>query len=204
MSPRNPKEFEEIREKSKEKIIHAAFELFSTTGYWRSSISKIAKQAGISKGLMYNYFSSKEELLQAVVGKIVDVLQDFFNVDEKADPEEKMRQFFQKLFSYIENNSALMRMMIKIGLQVGHFEFVNKTSAIQYNLMIQKLESNLADLGFDDPKSEALLLGATIDGIVLQTLLLKEKDYPLAEIKEQLIQKYTHHQKPNSTQNQQS
>jgi len=106
MSPRNPKQFEEIREKSKEKIIYAAFELFSTVGYWGSSISKIAKQAGISKGLMYNYFSSKEHLLQAVVGKIVDIIQDIFNVDEKADPEEKMRQFFQTSYPFFHRRMS--------------------------------------------------------------------------------------------------
>ncbi len=196
MSPRNPSQFEEIREKSKEKIIYAAFELFSTAGYWSTSISKIAKQAGISKGLMYNYFSSKEHLLKAVVGKIVDIIQDIFNVDEQAQPEEKMRLFLDKLFNHIEKNRSLMRMMIKIGLQVGHFEFVNKTTTSQYNIMLQKLEDNLTELGFENPKDEAVFLGAAIDGIVLQSLLIGE-DYPLTEIKKDLLKRYTTHQKSN-------
>ena len=203
MSPRNPKQFEEIREKSKEKIIYAAFELFSTVGYWSTSISKIAKEAGISKGLMYNYFSSKENLLKAVIGKMVTIIADIFTLDDQASPEEKMHQFFNKLFSHIENNGSLMRMMLKIGLQVGHFEFVNKTMTTQYGAMINKIEVVLKDLNFDNPKNEALLLGATIDGIIVQSLLFGD-DYPLAEIKNELIKKYTTTQKSDSNQNTQS
>ena len=194
MSPRHPKKFEEIREKSKEKIIYAAFELFSTMGYWGTSISKIAKEAGVSKGLMYNYFTSKEHLLKAVIGKIVNIIQDIFNFDEQTLPEEKMLQFFKKLFDHIEKNGSLIRMMLKIGLQVGHFEFVNKTMTSQYHIMIQKIEDNLADLNFENPKEEAILLGATIDGAIVQSLLFGD-DYPLAEIKEQLTLKYTADQK---------
>ena len=196
MSPKNPNQFEEIREKSKEKIIYAAFELFSTLGYWSTSVSKIAKEAGISKGLMYNYFTSKEHLLKAVIAKIVDIIQDIFTVDEYANPEEKMRQFLDKLFRHIEKNGALMRMMVKIGLQVGHFEFVNKTMTTQYNLMIKKIEENLIDLGFVNAKSEAIFLGATIDGIILQNLLIGE-DYPLAEIKKDLIERYSNQKLPS-------
>ncbi len=191
MSPRQPKQFEEIREKSKEKILYAAFELFSTIGYWSTSISKIAKHAGISKGLMYNYFTSKEHLLRAVVDRIMNIINDVVSIDDKdLSPEQKMMQILDKIFNHIEHNSSLMRMITKISLQIGHFEFVNEIMVKQYTLIINKIEGVLAELNFKNPRKEALVLGATIDGVIIQSLMFGD-DYPISEIKEEIILKYT-------------
>jgi AcrR family transcriptional regulator len=70
MSPRTKIQFEEIRESKRRKILDAAVECFATTGFHAVSISDLAKHAGISKGLMYNYFSSKDELLKAIFFEI--------------------------------------------------------------------------------------------------------------------------------------
>ena len=45
----------------------AALELFVTYGYQGTTISQIAKKASVSKGLLYNYFKSKEELLHEII-----------------------------------------------------------------------------------------------------------------------------------------
>ena len=66
MSPRSQQQFKEMRESRKQQIMDAALELFAREGYSHCSISKLAAHAGISKGLMYNYFDSKEDLFFAV------------------------------------------------------------------------------------------------------------------------------------------
>ena len=43
----------------KKAILDAPLQVFADEGYHNASISKIAKAAGVSKGLMYNYFESK-------------------------------------------------------------------------------------------------------------------------------------------------
>jgi AcrR family transcriptional regulator len=52
-------------------LISAASELFATQGYDRTSVDRIIKQAGVSKGAFYHHFSSKEELLDAVTAFMV-------------------------------------------------------------------------------------------------------------------------------------
>src|ERR1700691_3314414 len=64
--PRRPEQFEKLREKSREKILSAALELFANKGYDATSIESIAKKAGISKGLIYNYYDSKKSILLAI------------------------------------------------------------------------------------------------------------------------------------------
>ncbi len=66
MSPRTEEQFEEIREAKKILIKQAALELFAIDGYYSTTIRLIAKKAGISKGLMYNYYNSKEEFLKEI------------------------------------------------------------------------------------------------------------------------------------------
>src|SRR5660397_145107 len=67
MSPRSAKQFKEIRKEKKDLIMEVALELFAENGFHATSISQIAKKAGISKGLPYNYFESKKELLDELI-----------------------------------------------------------------------------------------------------------------------------------------
>jgi len=56
-----------MRAKSQEALIQAARKLFAQRGYFKCRISDIAREAGMSQGNIYWYFSSKEELLKAVL-----------------------------------------------------------------------------------------------------------------------------------------
>ena len=81
MSPRSSAQFEEMREEKKALIMNTALEHFSDYGFHATTISHIAKHAGISKGLMYNYFKSKEELLAAIINRSLDEIYRSFNPD---------------------------------------------------------------------------------------------------------------------------
>lgn len=52
-------------------LIHAALEVFSEHGFAAAKLEEIARRAGVSKGTIYLYFESKEELFKAVVHDIV-------------------------------------------------------------------------------------------------------------------------------------
>ena len=67
MSPRTGKQNSEIRKYKEKLILTTALELFSKYGYLGVSMQKISKEVGVSKGNLYNYFESKEELLEAVL-----------------------------------------------------------------------------------------------------------------------------------------
>ena len=77
-------QFEEIRNKSKAAIIEAALELFANNGFHSTSVTQIAKKAGVSKGLMYNYFDSKEALLEAIIFQAADESQAVLDTETTA------------------------------------------------------------------------------------------------------------------------
>ena len=56
----------------KEKIIEAGFELICKNGYYNTDTSKIAKQAGVSTGIVYQYFKDKRDIFLAGLEKYSD------------------------------------------------------------------------------------------------------------------------------------
>ncbi|MCB0506551.1 MAG: helix-turn-helix transcriptional regulator, partial [Cyclobacteriaceae bacterium] len=95
MSPRTPEQNEQIRAESKHRIMEAAFELIAKSGYESTSISMIAKKAGVSKGLLYNYFESKEDLVKALVLGLMEEGDQLMGDMMGEDPRETLKGFIQ-------------------------------------------------------------------------------------------------------------
>ena len=96
MSPRTPTQFAEIRENKKKEILSAALDLFANEGYHQASIARIAKKANISKGLIYNYFNSKEELLKELIEIGFETLVQPFDQNKDGVLTEEEFEFFIK------------------------------------------------------------------------------------------------------------
>ncbi|SHM74904.1 transcriptional regulator, TetR family [Cyclobacterium lianum] len=67
------------RQQKEKKILEAAFQMFGQKGFHATKVDDVAKKAKISKGLVYFYFKSKEDLYMAITRKGIDELRDLFN-----------------------------------------------------------------------------------------------------------------------------
>jgi len=63
--------YQRRKEDRPQEITDAAFAAFAENGYAATRIEEVAKRAGVSKGLMYLYFKTKEELFKAVIRNVV-------------------------------------------------------------------------------------------------------------------------------------
>ncbi len=92
--PESKPRFRRRKQARPEELIAAAVELFGEQGFAATTLKDVAKRAGVSKGTVYLYFKSKEELLRAAVRTsvvpIVDVSEDL-EVDEDGPPAEVLR-----------------------------------------------------------------------------------------------------------------
>ena len=116
--PRTPEQYEEIRNAKKKIILDAALRLFAEKGYASTSISCIAETANISKGLMYNYFNSKDELLKTIIqtfmneiGEMLDPSSDEILCKEEAD------QFFDKYFELLMTRTEETKLFTQLTVQ---------------------------------------------------------------------------------------
>ena len=92
-------------QRRRSEILTAAVQLFQEDGYHSTTTHAVAERAGISVGLIYQYFGNKEDLLRAA---IVDILADFRDrvpaAMERAgsDPESRIRMGFRTLVEVID------------------------------------------------------------------------------------------------------
>lgn len=59
-------------EERKSEIVAAACELFLSKGYGSTTMQDVMRKLGIAKGTIYHYFSSKEDLLEAVIDSLAE------------------------------------------------------------------------------------------------------------------------------------
>ncbi len=188
MSPRTPEQFEEIRDSRRLQIMETALKLFATEGYGHSSISMLAKQAGISKGLMYNYFESKEALLAALIDHGMAEYVDLFdpNHDGILDSEELV-DFVRKVFATMRTHQEFWIQFINVIMQPKVKELLKDTPIIQYiKQFMSMLLVYFEKKGFEDPYLEVVTFSAMIEGF---GVLMIYAD-PAVTFPEELINKF--------------
>jgi AcrR family transcriptional regulator len=104
-----------IVEDRREQIIDAAMRVFSQKGFMRATNKDIAREAGITPGLIYYYFQSKEALLMAIlearspVHIMATLPQDVFELP----PEFFLRMIIQRVLAVVEGEQfvQMLRML---------------------------------------------------------------------------------------------
>jgi AcrR family transcriptional regulator len=118
MSPRTAKQYKEIREEKRTRIMDTALEHFANEGYYATTINHIAKHAGISKGLMYNYFESKEALLKAIIHKSVIEVFNYFDIERNGYlTEEEFEFFIRKIKVILREKRSFWRLLFQLLMQ---------------------------------------------------------------------------------------
>jgi AcrR family transcriptional regulator len=118
MSPRTSKQYEEIREEKIALIMDTALEHFANEGYFSTTINHIARHAGISKGLLYNYFESKEALLKAIIHKSIAEVLNYFDIDRDGYlSEEEFEFFIRKINVMLKEKRSFWRLLFQLLMQ---------------------------------------------------------------------------------------
>lgn len=188
MSPRTQEQFEKIRESRRDQIMKAALEVFAADGYGNCSISMLAEHAGISKGLMYNYFESKEALLASIIEHGLNEIMNLFDPDHDGvlEPEE-LESFIRKVFSIMREHQEFWILFISVILQPKVKEHLKNKPILNY---MGQFTSMLMDYferkGKEDPYLEVITLSALIEGFGVLMIY----SYPAIEIPKEVITKY--------------
>lgn len=96
-----PKVFPDYREEAKNRIIKESVKFFSEKGYHKTKMAEIAESLGVSKGAIYQYFTSKEELFLEVIRYYVDCTQkELISFLNTRQPEAiATDEFFEIMFN---------------------------------------------------------------------------------------------------------
>lgn len=179
-----------MRESKRRQILDAAIECFATTGYHAVSITDLAKHAGISKGLMYNYFSSKDELLKAVFREIMEVMMQLLTTDESGEFDRKqMVQYFNRLFDHLQENLVLWKMYMAIFSQPAVQLILKEEIQAASRKPLEIVERYFKKLGYKKPSDEVAFLSTLISGVTYE-YIADPANYPIEMIKKRIISQY--------------
>jgi AcrR family transcriptional regulator len=150
MSPRNKKQNARIKDERREHILLSALKVFSKRGLVATKISDIAAEAGLSHGLLYHYFSSKEDVyIELVRRAVIGATESIQIINElPIEPLEKIRDITDHILTSIEQTEE---------------------SAYYFFLMIQTYISDLdfakvKDIIETDFKSPEIMLRLIMEG----------------------------------------
>ena len=104
-----PKVVPEYKEEAKNRILEAANKVFAEKGYHEATMDDIAKRLGVSKGAIYLYFSSKEDLFEAMCKTAPQAFKEILlsSFGNESNPIQSATQFFDKMLKLSASNPGL-------------------------------------------------------------------------------------------------
>lgn len=122
----------EEAEKTRKDIIDAARRVFHQHGVVRSTLEKIAKEAGVTRGAVYWHFSNKAELFFAmredVFAPMIERTDALLLSDRFADPLDAIEASIREFFRVLEDCSVVREVF---EIMISRCEYVDEFSTIQ-------------------------------------------------------------------------
>lgn len=191
MSPRTEEQFELIRKGSKQKILDAALEVFAKYGYHSASISTIAKKAGIAKGLLYNYFESKEDVLyELMVGMVVPYVQEIFPFKPGQQLTRKdIINLINKTIDLVLEKPDYWKLYMGIFVQPDVMPKLLKKMWEEFEPSMLVMTGYFKSRGDKDPEAMTRFFTAVMDGVQLH-IMLDPENFPVEKVKKLLIKQF--------------
>ena len=169
-------------------IIRAAIQIFARDGLEKGKIADIAVEAGIGKGTVYEYFSSKEDIFHAIVdtlmGDMVDASEKLYSM--QLSPHDKLRTFMRMNTELVFELGDAVLIMTEIWAQgaraIRRGQHQSTVLSTGYNkmrsLVVNILKAGVMSHEFREMNYDgvATLCLAFIDGFIWQFMLNDDRD----------------------------
>lgn len=101
----------------KERILNVAIEEFAQNGYKATSTNVICKKANISKGLLYHYYNSKENIYITVVRHVIDTFKRNIAINIKESNKkgiDYVEEYFDIKFKFFRENPLYSKIIVNL------------------------------------------------------------------------------------------
>ncbi|WCD84906.1 HTH-type transcriptional repressor KstR [Streptomyces xanthophaeus] len=189
MSPRSASVNEELRRRSRERLLHATVELVSERGYEATTLGDIADRAGAARGLVSYYFPGKRQLLQSAVHRLMHLtLQQALEREPRpsgaSEGPELLARAIDAVLGLAQDHPLLMRTHMAGILTADGFVQCPEQQRLAELLRHAVARYGSQDVDTDYPLLRALLMGAVV------AVLLPGAPMPLARLRAELFQRY--------------
>ncbi|WP_424027957.1 TetR/AcrR family transcriptional regulator [Methanoregula sp.] len=184
-----PKVVPEYKEEAKKKILSAGREVMSRKGYRATTMDDIAEYIGVSKAALYQYFSSKDELVIEIVKAYPEQIREkTMSMYPAATP---LDAWIAVLDFYLENDAEQNALFFELLSMIPGNPEIAKSFSENMQLGLQKATQGVAEqqrLGLScpggDPRTIALAILSLFHGLRVLSLVGVERD----ELRERWIE----------------
>jgi AcrR family transcriptional regulator len=104
---------------NRERVLQAAREVLAERGV-DAEMKEIADRAGVGVGTVYRNFSTKEELIEAMLGQVLQGLYEAVDEAERMDdPRDGLLHLFRAGCEIVENHGELVAALVQVGYRKG-------------------------------------------------------------------------------------
>lgn len=177
---------QEQKEERRNEILQAALELFVQKGYSGTKISDIARKAGMSTGLMFHYFESKEQLYIELVKIGLEGTKKSMVFDTQS-PLEFFRQAAEMILYGLTLSPLISKMFVLMGRSFAGDvpeavrEIAGQVNNIENTVPLIELGQKLGEIREGDPLSLSYAFWSSIQGIAETYDSYPDIDCPDAE-----------------------
>jgi len=186
VSPRSASANEELRRRSRERLLQAAVELVSERGYDATTLGDIADRAGSARGLVSYYFSGKRQLVQSAVHRLMHLtLQEALERDPHTeDGQERLARAIDAILGLARDRPVLMRQHMAGILQAEGFVQCPEQQRLAHLLRDTVARNGSSDVDGDYRRLRSQLMGA------VYTALIPGAPMPVAALRAELFERY--------------
>ncbi len=171
MCPRSSKQFEQIRQEKKKLIMDVALELFAENGFHGTSISQIAKKAQISKGLIYNYFESKNDILEEITRWAFDNVYSQFDFDKDGIlTKDEFISFIKATIKSVDENRQFWKLYFALVFQPQILESYAQKYYEKGLKLVKTLREFIVSQGSSTPDKDLMSISFLLKGATLIVL----------------------------------
>jgi AcrR family transcriptional regulator len=166
-------------------LLERGTELFTRYSYGELSMAEIARQAGISKALLYHYFPSKRDFFVATLARAAEELRARTEPDPTKPPLEQLTGSLDGYLELIEENSASYEKLIESATTVA--EVRELIDDVREFTAQRTLAGIVPDGQQPPPTVRAAVRGWLwyMDGVCLDWV--REKDFSRRELRDMLL-----------------
>ena len=177
----------EQKEKRREEILAAGLNLFIRKGYSATKTLVISQAAGISEGLLFHYFETKEKLYEELIKLGISGPQNLLN-NIKGEPLEFFQTAVKEIFNYIDTTPFVAKMFVlmkQAGCNDAAPESVKKILASNniFSVSVEKIKEGQKSgtIRKGDPTALAFAYWGSVQGIAEQAALFPDTPIPDSE-----------------------
>jgi len=178
---------QEQRERRREEILEAALDLFASRGYAETKISDIAERVGMSVGLLFHYFESKERLYEELIWIGAEGPLTVMELDER-DPLKFFEGAAGYVLSSLRDSPFVAKMFVfmaqvRFGAPVPEAvrELVEEQQTLRKTVAIVERGQERGQIRRGNPEALAVLFWQALSGVALYAAFNPEAPLPEAE-----------------------